>query len=221
MFKKFVKDRAHNRHEAYCCEDIDKLIGALQEAVAALTAGTVPDGAVTLAKLAEDARSWSREINKGLLVAEWIGTEAEYEAHLAANGGKPLANVKYNITDKKSGCYAQFATGTAFPLGSFVTVVEKLNGEDLTVFPHIGETQGNIYIAKKTTADGELILDSYAVRTYSEAAERIVVGDGLAGVHGVGGTWRMCGISGMRDDPNSTNMVYCYEIWQKIAESVG
>ena len=220
MFRKFVKDRAHNRHEAYCCEDIDKLIGALTEAVAALTAGTVPDGAVTLPKLAEDARSWSREINKGLLVAEWIGTEAEYNAHVAKNGGEPLANVKYTITDKKS-AFSQYATSDTFPIGSFVTVVEKLNGEDITIFPHIGDTQAVVYIANTTTEAGEKILDSYAVRTYAEANERTVLGGVQNGVSGISGVWRMCGISGMQDDPNSSNMVYCYEIWQKIDESVG
>lgn len=99
MPEKYVKDRSHNRYPAYCCDDIDARVGALEVALEALIAGTVPDGAVTLAKLAEDARSWSREINNGLLVAEWIGTRAEYEAHLAENGGTPLTNVKYMITD--------------------------------------------------------------------------------------------------------------------------
>ena len=110
MAEKYVKDRAHNRYAAYCCEDIDERVGALEEAVEALVAGTVPDGAVTLAKLAEDARSWSREINKGLLVAEWIGTRAEYEAHLEEHDYTPLTNVKYIITDD------------AQPVGSIVTV---------------------------------------------------------------------------------------------------
>lgn len=100
MLKKFVKDRAHNRHEAYCCDDIDPRIEALEAAVAALVAGTVPDGSVTLAKLAADARTYTREINKGALISEWIGTEAEYALHLAENGEQPLANVKYSITDK-------------------------------------------------------------------------------------------------------------------------
>ncbi len=99
MFKKFVKDRAHNRYEAYCCEDIDKLLGALSEAVAALVAQTVPDKSVTLEKLAEDARTYTREINHGALFCEWVGTYAEYTAHLAANGGQPIANVRYTITD--------------------------------------------------------------------------------------------------------------------------
>lgn len=100
MFTKYVKDGAHNRFPAYCCEDIDKKLAYLIEAVEALVAGTVPDGAVTLAKLAEDARTYTREINKGALLCEWIGTEEEYALHLAENGGKPLANVKYTITDK-------------------------------------------------------------------------------------------------------------------------
>lgn len=95
---KYVKDDAHNRYAAYCCEDIDKRLGVLEEALASLVAGTIPDGSVTLAKLAADARTWSREINKGALFAEWIGTREEYEAHLAANGGSPLNNCKYTIT---------------------------------------------------------------------------------------------------------------------------
>ena len=119
MDKKYVKDRAHNRYPAYCCDDIDERVGALEEAVSALVAGTVPDGVVTLAKLADDARSWAREINKGLLLAEWVGTQAEYEEHLAENGGQPLANVKYIITD--TGAYAQL-TADDYPVGSIVTV---------------------------------------------------------------------------------------------------
>lgn len=99
MLKKFLKDRNHNRYAGYCCEDIDPRLQALEEAVAALVAGTVPDGAVTLAKLAADARSYVREINKGRLLAEWVGSQAEYDAHVAENGGNPLPNVKYIITD--------------------------------------------------------------------------------------------------------------------------
>lgn len=97
MDKKYVKDGAHNRYPAYCCDDIDARVGALEEAVAALVAGTVPDGSVTLAKLAEDARTHTREINKGRLISEWIGTKEEYEAHLAENGGEPLPNVRYSL----------------------------------------------------------------------------------------------------------------------------
>lgn len=99
MFKKFVKDRAHNRYTAYCCDDIDERVGKIEEALAALVAGTVPDGAVTLPKLADDARTYTREINKGTLFAEWIGTEAEHSQHLTENGGAPLPNVRYTITD--------------------------------------------------------------------------------------------------------------------------
>lgn len=102
MSKKYVKDGAHNRYPAYCCDDIDVRVGALEEAVAALVAGTVPDGTVTLAKLADDARAYTREINKGTLICEWIGTQEEYAAHIAENGGKPLANVRYTITDKNN-----------------------------------------------------------------------------------------------------------------------
>ena len=97
MAEKYVKDRAHNRYKAYCCDDIDARVGALEEALAALVAGTVPDGAVTLAKLAEDARTYTREINKGRLISEWIGTQEEYEAHLAEIGGSPLPNVRYSV----------------------------------------------------------------------------------------------------------------------------
>lgn len=96
---KYVKDDAHNKYPAYCCEDIDTRLARLEEAVAALVAGSVPDGSVTLPKLANDARTWTREINKGLLTAEWIGTKAEYEAHIAENGGEPNANTVYTITD--------------------------------------------------------------------------------------------------------------------------
>jgi hypothetical protein len=130
MAKKYVKDRAHNRYEAYCCDDIDARVGALEDALAALVAGTVPDGAVTLAKMAEDARSWSREINKGRLVAEWIGTRAEYNAHVAGNGGAPLTNVKYIITDD------------AHPVGSIVTVGVPNDDPDATKTAcTIGEVQ--------------------------------------------------------------------------------
>lgn len=100
MLSKFVKDRAHNRYKAYCCDDIDPRLEAQEAAVAALVARTVPDGSITLAKLAADARAYTREINKGTLICEWIGTEAEYAQHLAEHGGLPLANVKYSITDK-------------------------------------------------------------------------------------------------------------------------
>lgn len=99
MFTKFVKDRAHNKYPAYCCEDIDARLGLIEEQLAALVAGTVPDRAVTLAKLADDARTWAREINRGTLFAEWIGTYNEYEEHIADNGGEPLPNVRYTITD--------------------------------------------------------------------------------------------------------------------------
>lgn len=115
MFKKFVKDRAHNRYPAYCCDDIDARVGAIEEALAALVAGTVPDGAVTLAKMANDARTYTREINKGTLICEWIGTEEEYNAHVAENGGNQLPNVKYTITDKKLGSVAHAETASGAP----------------------------------------------------------------------------------------------------------
>ena len=104
MNNKYVKDGKHNRYPAYCCEDIDKDLGArvkgLEEAVAALVAGTIPDGSVTLAKMAAEAHTYMREINKGRLLSEWVGTQEEYDAHVAENGGEPLANVRYTITDK-------------------------------------------------------------------------------------------------------------------------
>lgn len=101
MFKKYVKDRNHNKYPAYCCEDIDGDLGArvkaLEEALEGLVAGIMPDGSVTLAKLADDARSYTREINKGRLLSEWVGTQEEYAEHLAANGGSPLPNVRYSV----------------------------------------------------------------------------------------------------------------------------
>lgn len=104
MDKKFVKDKNHNRYPAYCCEDIDSDLGArvkaLEDKLKGLVAGVMPDGSVTLAKLAADARTYVRELNKGELIAEWIGTELEYKAHISENGGNPLPNVKYTITDK-------------------------------------------------------------------------------------------------------------------------
>lgn len=220
MPEKYVKDRSHNRYPAYCCDDIDERVGALEEAVAALVAGTIPDGSVTLAKLADDARAWSREINRGRLVAEWIGTYDEYKDHLVANGGEPLANVKYTITDRQS--FAKMATGTIYPIGSFVTAVELLNGEDPSVFPQIGKTQANMYLPKtESPITGDTIVGTFAYRTYAEAADSYVDGGPATGVITLFGLWRMCGISGMRSDPSSTNRLYTYEIWQKLKEHEG
>lgn len=125
MLKKFVKDRQHNRYPAYCCEDIDERLGVLEAAVQALVAQTVPDGAVTLAKLADDARTYTREINKGTLFAEWIGTEEEYKAHIEENDGQPLTNVRYTITES-----------TSLPVGSLVVVCDYSNK-----VVNIGETR--------------------------------------------------------------------------------
>lgn len=125
MAEKYVKDRAHNRYPAYCCDDIDERVGKLEEALADLLETMLPEGTVRLSSLAEDARSWSREINKGRLVAEWIGTRAEYEAHVAENGGEPLANVKYIITDDE---HLVGSVVTVFALTSYINA----GGETIT-----------------------------------------------------------------------------------------
>lgn len=40
MQKKYVTDGAHNRYPAYCCDDVDGLLGAHNHAASAITEGT-------------------------------------------------------------------------------------------------------------------------------------------------------------------------------------
>ena len=137
MFKKFVKDRAHNRYEAYCCEDIEPRLKAIEEKLEALVAGTIPDGSVTLAKLANDARTYTREINSGTLFSEWIGTRAQYDVLVEQNGGNPPQNVRYTITDDNSS--AQVTTDD-YAVGSLMVVIkDATDGGDLYA-PYIGDT---------------------------------------------------------------------------------
>lgn len=186
--EKFVKDKAHNRYKAYCCDDIDELVGALIEAVEALEAGTVPDGAVTLAKLAKDARSWVREINKGTLICEWIGTQEEYDAHIAENGGEPLANCRYTITDAPVP-FAQI-TSSDYPIGSIVTVraAEAALGDAGLA---IGDERA-LYIDPN--------------RNFAEIAK-------ATGNEQLVGTWRGCGETAIMTEDGVT---YHYAIYQRV-----
>ena len=186
--EKYVKDKAHNRYPAYCCDDIDKRVGALEEAVAAIVAGTVPDGSVTLAKLAADARSWVREINRGTLVCEWIGTQEEYDAHISENGGEPLANCRYSITDAPVP-FAQI-TGSDYPLGSLVTVraAESALGD-------AGLAVGD---------ERALYLDPS--KSFAEIAK-------TTGSSQLVGTWRSCGETAIIDEDG---VLYHYAIYQRV-----
>lgn len=144
MFKKFVKDRAHNRYEAYCCEDIEPRLKAMEEKLEALVAGTIPDGSVTLAKLANDARMYTRETNSGTLFTEWIGTQAQYDAHVQQNGGHPIPNCRYTITD---GTPHAIVTTDDYAVGSLMVVFKlATDGEDLYA-PFIGDTVDGLDIA--------------------------------------------------------------------------
>lgn len=163
MFKKFVKDRNHNRFPAYCCEDIDKDLGTrvkeLEEALAGLVAGIMPDGSVTLAKLADDARTYVREINKGRLLSEWVGTQEEYAAHIAANGGEPLANVRYTIADKPA--------SYAVKAGSLSAGAPKLNSEK-----KLTEGTGYYYIKLSNNAAFGVLYWEEGKTTFGTAAFR-------------------------------------------------
>lgn len=215
MSDKYVKDGAHNRFPAYCCEDIDKIVGKLVEDVAALVAGTVPDGAVTLAKLAADARTYSRELNKGLLTAEWIGTRAEYEAHVEENNGSPLANVKYIITDDEQGARI---TTDAYAVGSLVAAMEVINGEDMTSYPQIGDTCDSIVLPVLTYLDGATQKHPYAF-TSSDAAENYSMFRSYETeeLKTLSGTWRLCGVTGTGSlNGTATNLVAFYELWQRV-----
>lgn len=119
MSDKFVKDRAHNRYPAYCCDDIDVRVGALEAAVAALVAGTIPDGSVTLAKLADDARTYRKDLNSGALFAEWIGTESDLSDHMRDHDYEMLPNVKYILTDETAPAHI---TDDDLLVGALITV---------------------------------------------------------------------------------------------------
>lgn len=141
---KFVKDKAHNRFPAYCCEDIDTRVGRLEEAVAALVAGTVPDGSITLAKLAADARTYKRDLNSGLLFCEWIGTQEQYEQHVKENGGDPLVNCRYTVTD---GTACAIVTTDEYAVGSLMAVYKEVEEGEANYSPHIGDTVDGLKIA--------------------------------------------------------------------------
>ena len=151
MNEKYVKDRNHNRFPAYCCEDIDADLGArvkaLEEALEGLVAGIMPDGSVTLAKLAADARSYRREINKGLLFCEWIGTQEEYDAHVEENGGEPLANVRYTITDDNIFSEIPSPDFSDVPIGAVVVACTNF-------FHYPSDVVGSL-VLRKTYLDGE------------------------------------------------------------------
>ena len=182
---KFVKDKNHNRYPAYCCDDIDARLGALEAAVEALVAQTVPDGSVTLAKLAADARTYTREINKGRLISEWIGTRAEYTAYRDSVMIDP--NTRITITDDPAP--AQVIT-EYYPDGQFELPVGAL------VIAHNSTNQGGflrtaeLYVVETLYA-GSGIWAPYAF-TDRTAAEQYA--DDTQGMMcKLEGTWRGCG----------------------------
>ena len=194
MEKKYVKDKAHNRYPAYCCDDIDERVGALEEAVAALVAGTVPDGSVTLAKLAEDARSWAREINRGTLVCEWIGTQEEYDEHVAENGGKPLANCRYTITDYGLEPYA---------IGSFIAV-----RSESVYLGDAGFVIGNereLYLAIDSTGT--------PMKAHAEIGRRVYPDISESDYIQLEGMWRCCGETATREASDGT---WHYALYQRV-----
>jgi hypothetical protein len=201
MDKKYVKDRAHNRYPAYCCDDIDARVGKLEEDVAALVAGTVTDGSVTLPKLADDARTYVRELNKGTLIAEWIGTEAEYQEHLAAHAYEPLPNVKYTITDKPS--FAQL-TGYGMPVGSLVTVALLSYDEGATKTRF---TVGELVDCSDTSKHLYKIGDGSEWYTY---------GYGAIELNRLKGTWRCIGYCGDGTDPLDENLPQRMYLFQRV-----
>lgn len=210
--EKYVKDRAHNRYPAYCCDDIDERVGALEEAVRALVACSVPDGSITLAKLADDARSWNREINKGKLFAEWIGTQAEYEAHLAENGGKPLANVKYIITnDQTFARVTNHFNGNG--VGDLVVVNETLDDRQWLT---IGERQEKLYITINGAGNQ---FGLYAFRTLQEEEEWHVPANGVLDSprsYILTGTWQRIGVMSVEELEDTTTQYRYLTLWQKV-----
>ena len=207
MAEKYVKDRAHNKYPAYCCDDIDARVGALEAAVAALVAGTVTDGSVTLAKLADDAQKYAREINKGTLYAVWIGTTEEYNKHLEENGGEPLVNVKYIITD---GLPSAHVTDLQYPVGVGALVLVKETYEGLLTL-NTGETQRNLYI---TSNDDRSLFGKYAYLTYEEEVNNRSQ-SGLEGAQSarLDGLWRRIGVVYEYDNYTPVYIT----LWQKVA----
>lgn len=187
MEKKYVKDGKHNKFPAYCCEDIDNDLGArvkqLEEALEGLVAGIMPDGSVTLAKLANDARTYVREINQGRLISEWIGTQEEYDAHVAENGGEPLPNVRYTIQGVEK--YAQIATDdNEYPVGSVMSVLVSCDVYGSLLF-RVGDTIEN-KLQNFTNVLGEC-------QPYLEYKSAPIAGSGVAG------KWRSCGKCGYEE----------------------
>lgn len=194
MEKKYVKDGKHNKFPAYCCEDIDALLGELVEAVEALVAGTVPDGSVTLAKLADDARSYVREINKGRLISEWIGTKEEYDAHIAENGGKPLPNVRYSIEGGEK--YAQVVTDE-YPVGSVMSVRVECEVWGADKF-RIGDTiEGKLESFTNALGQAAMCFE------YKES--------GVLEAYAVAGKWRCCGLVATDTSASATCQYYIFQ----------
>lgn len=191
--KKFVKDRAHNRYEAYCCEDIEPRLKAMEEQLAALVAGTIPDGSVTLAKMAADARTYRREINSGALFCEWIGTKEQYEQHVQENGGQPLANCRYTITDDNLGA---LITTDDYPVGSLMSVYKTVTADEANDTPFIGKTVDGLDIVTYEAS----LSTRYSVTPTKK-----------------NGTWRCIGYFGRNTFMNGTTSSLCdFYLFQRI-----
>lgn len=190
MNKKYVKDGKHNKFPAYCCEDIDNDIGArlqrLEEAVADLVAGTVPDGAVTLAKLADDARIYVKEINKGRLICEWIGTQEEYDAHVAENGGEPLANVRYTITDAETYIkVSDMLSGTDLPVGTSLAIYSENDYK-------LGDKTKIYMLVTISQTTGEVIVRAMRGEKSGETNDSLIYSNSYE----MAGEWQCCGETG-------------------------
>ena len=109
----------HCKRETYGADHIDDI----EKKVDDLTEGTIPDGSVTYAKLAKEAKQNSEEINTGAVMREWHGTSEEYDAHIKANGGQPLPNVKYYVTGEP--IHANTADGVVKGTDGKYTALEK------------------------------------------------------------------------------------------------
>ena len=192
---KYVKDKNHNRYEAYCCEDIDKRLALLEAAVADLVAGTIPDGSVTLAKLADDARSYTREINSGQLVQEWIGTSADYVSYLSQHG-EPDGNIKFIITDQNA---PPFIQTDDLVVGSIITVSECV---DDRIFKN-GEVYDGLYYYAAVGAPIH-----YSVKNGEYPAANIKL---------IEGRWRCLGATGyVENNQHDIETRVYYYIFQRI-----
>lgn len=109
-------------------------------------------------------------------------------------------------------------TTDEYPVGSLITVKERLNGEDPFVFPQVGEKQNVLYLAKRSY-ESQTYIDMFAVRTQAEAESQYVAGAESNDIISLSGIWRMCGVSGRYNDPKYTNIVHVFEIWQKLGET--